>query len=289
VLYVATVHWKSDKWIDIQLQYLERNISEPFCTFAVLNGIDPAFDARFDTVVPAYGTHAGKLNLLAAEIGAVAEPDDIVLFLDGDAFPVADPMPAIHQALAAGSLLAVRRDENSGDPQPHPSFCAVRVREWQRLNGDWSLGRLWVNNKGKKVTDVGANLLASLERSGSGWTPLLRSNAWNPHPLWFGLYGDIVYHHGAGFRPGKGSRAEKESAPEFTQAETLPVVGPLARLTNSIRSGRATGRAYRASTHLSDDWYRRIQSDPQFFRALMAPAGEPRDGRASDVGAVHDH
>jgi len=94
VLYVATVHWKSDKWIDIQLRYLKRNVSEPFQTFAVLNGIDPEFDKLFDTVVPAYGMHAGKLNLLAAEIGAVGKPDDIILFLDGDAFPIADPMPA---------------------------------------------------------------------------------------------------------------------------------------------------------------------------------------------------
>jgi hypothetical protein len=271
MLYVATVHWKSDKWIDIQLRYLKRNISEPFRTVAVLNGIEPKFDALFDTVVPAFGMHAGKLNLMAAEIGAMAEPDDIILFLDGDAFPIADPMPAIHRALAESSLLAVRRDENSGDPQPHPSFCAIRVSEWQRLQGDWSPGRLWINNRGTKVTDVGGNLFGALVRSGSPWTPLLRSNVWNPHPLWFGVYGDIVYHHGAGFRPGKPTRADKDTIPGFEQGEGLPVVGAVARLTNRIRRGRAAGRVYRRSQDLSAEWFGRLQTDPEFFRPLLAP------------------
>jgi hypothetical protein len=273
VLYVATVHWKSDKWIDIQLRYLKRNISEPFQTFAVLNGIDPEFDKLFDTVVPAFGMHAGKLNLLAAEIGAVGKPDDIILFLDGDAFPIADPMPAIHQALSEGSLLAVRRDENSGDPQPHPCFCAIRVSEWQRLQGDWSPGMLWTNRIGKKVTDVGANLYGSLVRTGSSWTPLLRSNLWNPHPLWFGVYGDLVYHHGAGFRPGKSSRADKEAAPGFDQGEGIPLLGPLARITNGLRRGREAGRVFRQSQAMSAEWFARLQSDPDFFQPLLTPDG----------------
>ena len=149
MLYVATVHFKSSKWIDIQLGFLHRHISEPFRTFAILNDIPLQWHARFDTVVSAKGYHEGKLNLLAAEIGAVARPDDIIIFVDGDAFPIADPMPTIHRALSTSSLVAVRRDENWGDCQPHPSFCAITVAEWERLHGDWSPGRLWVNEAGK--------------------------------------------------------------------------------------------------------------------------------------------
>ena len=33
------------------------------------------------------------------------------------------------------------------------------------------------------------------------WYPMLRSNRRDLHPLWFGLYEDLIYHHGAGFRP----------------------------------------------------------------------------------------
>ncbi len=281
MLYVATVHWKSDKWIDIQLRYLKRNISEPFQTFAVLNGIDPSYEKLFDTVVPAFGMHAGKLNLLAAEIGGVAKPDDIILFLDGDAFPIADPMAAIHDALSEGSLLAVRRDENSGDPQPHPCFCAITVSQWQRLQGDWSPGMLWTNKLGEQVTDVGGNLYGSLIRTGRHWTPLLRTNLWNPHPLWFGIYGDVVYHHGAGFRPGKPTRADKDAMTGFGQGEGLPVVGRLAKMTNNLRRGREAGRVFRESQEMSADWFGRLQSDPDFYRPLLTPGSAT--ARAQEV------
>jgi len=271
VLYVATVHFQSARWIEVQLRYLNRTITEPFRTVAVLNEIGPEFDSRFDTVIPAKGPHEGKLNLIAAEITSMARPDDIILFLDGDAFPIADPMPTIHRALSESSLLAVRRDENWGDRQPHPSFCAVRVSEWERLHGDWSRGGIWLNDSGHRVTDVGGNLLAALERSHSTWTPLLRSNVWNPHPLWFGIYGDIVYHHGAGFRAPL-SRVDKEAAGP-RRGRSVPLVGGLAQAVTLRRRHRALERVVRQSTALSDAWFGRIESDPEFFRALLAPAG----------------
>ena len=36
---VVTVHWKSDKWIDPQLAYLDRNIDEPYRVYAALRGV----------------------------------------------------------------------------------------------------------------------------------------------------------------------------------------------------------------------------------------------------------
>jgi hypothetical protein len=250
-----------------------------------LNDIDPAFESRFDTVLPAKGPHEGKLNLMAAEIMESGRPDDIMLFLDGDAFPVADPMPAIHRALSDTSLLAVRRDENWGDPQPHPSFCAIRVSEWNRLHGDWSRGGIWTNSAGNPVTDVGGNLLAALTRTGSSWTPLLRSNVWNPHPLWFGIYGGIVYHHGAGFRPPL-SRADKEFSRSH-RGEGLPVVGRLANAVNVRRKHRAHERLTRSSMKISDDWYKRIQADPDFYRVLMVPGGHAGEEGRHPVEAAY--
>jgi hypothetical protein len=267
MLYVVTVHYQSDKWIDIQREYLHRNISEPFVTFAVLNEVDAKFESRFDAVFPGKGPHEGKLNLMAAEIAHTGKPDDIILFLDGDAFPIADPMPAIHEALSDHALLAVRRDENWGDRQPHPSFCAITVAEWQSLPGDWSRGGVWQNEAGHWVTDVGGNLLASLERSGRSWAPLLRSNTWNPHPLWFGVYGNVVYHHGAGFRDPR-SRADREAS-AVHGGENLPLIGPLAKAVNVRRKRRTVDRIARESVALGDHWFKRIQADPDFFTALV--------------------
>jgi len=210
LLYVATVHFKSPRWIEIQTSYLRRYISVPYQTWTSLEGIDPSHSASFDRVLEQRGEHAGKLNHLAREICHVAADDDLIMFLDGDAFPIADPMPVITESLEQAPLVAVRRAENLDEPQPHPCFCVTTVGCWRSLPGDWSLGPVWPAVNGKLVSDVGGNLLRALQLSDTPWVQLLRSNGTALHPLFFAVYGDIVYHHGAGFRGSVLSRADRQ-------------------------------------------------------------------------------
>jgi hypothetical protein len=269
MIYVATVHVVSPRWIGVQRAFLERHISEPFQVFANLEGIPPGHEGAFERVVPMLGDHPGKLNLIAGEIAAEAKPDDLIVFLDGDAFPVADPLPTVYGALETTALVAVRRDENATDRQPHPSFCAVRVRDWERLHGDWSPGYTWEAGAGKPTTDVGGNLLRALERSGDGWTPLLRSNRVNLHPLWFGVYGGIVYHHGAGFRWAVG-RVDLVNPPRLTTPlKRVPGLGRLLRRRNRARAQRHHARTAATAEHLSNEVYERITRDPDFFREWL--------------------
>ncbi len=278
MIHVVTVHFGSDRWIDIQLDYLKRNLHEPYRVVANLEGVDAVHHAKFDRVVDAKGEHAGKLNLLAAEIAAEAAPDDLLMFLDGDAFPIADPMPVVRHALTKSVLVAVRRAENGGDKQPHPCFCVVPVREWERLHGDWSPGHCFQLIWGGYRTDVGGNLLAALERTGSVWTPLLRTNRVNPHLLWFAVYADIVYHHGAGFREPK-ARGNYFLQPKRWKAERLPVVGVVLRKIDSgrIRVWKRLNR--RRSRRLSKQIYEQIRDDPEFYRQFLAAPEQPSDHR----------
>ena len=85
---VVTVHWKSDKWIDPQLAYLERNIDEPYRVFAALRGVDRRHWGRFHFAADLDGDHPQKLNALAKIVMAESDPDDILVFIDGDALPV---------------------------------------------------------------------------------------------------------------------------------------------------------------------------------------------------------
>ncbi|MGH9018375.1 MAG: hypothetical protein ACRDY1_11560, partial [Acidimicrobiales bacterium] len=86
---VVTVHWQSDKWIDAQLHYLARAIDVPYRVFASLNGIDdPGQAERFHFAADLEGSHAAKLNRLAEIVAEDSGPHDILIFLDGDAFPV---------------------------------------------------------------------------------------------------------------------------------------------------------------------------------------------------------
>jgi hypothetical protein len=104
--------------------------------------------------------------------------------------------------------MAVRRDENLGDCQPHPLFCATTVGFWKDIEGDWRAGGAWINSAGREVADVGGNLMVKLRERGIEWLPLLRTNTSNPHPVWFGIYDHRIYHHGAGFQATRVERVD---------------------------------------------------------------------------------
>ena len=267
MIYIATVHFKDARWIEPQATYLRRHLTEPYRVFASCQGVDSGWHDFFDCVVPSAGGHSGKLNLLAAEIAAVADPDDLVVFLDGDAFPIADPLPLVRSLLQNNDLVAIRRDENDADRQPHPSFCVTSVGTWRDLGGDWSEGHVWRAGS-RRTTDVGGNLLRALERSGTPWAPLLRSNVANLHPLMFGVYAGIVYHHGAGFR----------KTFQAVDKASVAAVGPASRRTSfhigNVKIKRDSARkryikgVRRRNQQLSDDVFRSLVVDPEFWRAL---------------------
>jgi hypothetical protein len=242
MLHVVTVHFASPRWIEIQTRHLREHISVPYMTWTSLERIDADYGSHFDRVFEQRGRHPGKLNHLAMEIAHEAPAEDLLMFLDGDAFPVADPMPLISEGLERAPLLAVRRAENVDDPQPHPCFCVTSVGTWRELRGDWSGGYTWQGHRGKLVTDVGGNLLRALELREMPWVQVLRSNGIELDPLFFAVYGDVIYHHGAGFRPGELSRAYLDQAPRPIRAGEL--LSPLTRRLN-MRRRRA--------------WERRIQ------------------------------
>jgi hypothetical protein len=225
VLHIATVHYGSPRWIEIQTRHLRRHISVPYQTWASLELIDDSYGVHFDRVIDQAGHHSDKLNHLALEISHQGSDSDLLMFLDGDAFPIADPVPLITEGLADAPLLAVRRAENGDDQQPHPCFCVTTIGTWRSLPGDWSKGYRWTTPNGRR-TDVGANLLRALELTETPWTQILRSNRHNLDPLFFAVYGDTVYHHGAGFRRGA-SRVHYGSRPK-------PLPKPRGRLPRAV-------------------------------------------------------
>jgi hypothetical protein len=201
MLNVVTVHWKSAKWIDPQLSYLERNIDQPFRVFAALHGIDRSDWKKFHFAADIGGSHPEKLNALADIVIAQSDPSDTLLFIDGDAFPVRPISAWMKSTLEEYPLAAVRRDENDGDIEPHPSFSFTTSGFWKEISGDWREGGTWTNSLGRTTTCPGGNLLYILAERNTEWLPLLRTNTDNPHPLWYAVYGHHAYHHGAGFRP----------------------------------------------------------------------------------------
>lgn len=260
MLYIATVHYRSPQWIEIQTRYLRENISVPYQTWSSLQGIDSSYAVHFDRILEQGGSHAGKLNHLAMEISQEASEQDLLMFLDGDAFPIADPLPLIDDALSRASLLAVRRAENVDEPQPHPCFCVTTVGTWRALPGDWTAGPTWPGARGTPTTDVGANLLRRLEVTNTPWVELLRSNRRNLDPLYFGVYGDTIYHHGAGFRTGELSPVDRDRAPRPLRVPGVSVLDAALRPINRERWKRWERRIESEHLQRSQRIYDRIQA-----------------------------
>ena len=270
LIYIITVHFASPRWIDVQRRYLDRHVSTPFEVWTSLQDIDPEYGSRFTRVLDQKGrfNHANKLNHLAAEVCDVADPEDTLVFLDGDAFPIVDLVPRLDEMLGRAPLAAVMRAENLGDRQPHPCFCATTVETWLRIRGDWGAAATWAvadaryasktpsDSREGTVTDVGGNLLRRLEVTDTEWLPLLRSNGHDLHPMFFGIYGDLVYHHGAGFRGG-------ENRVDRTLAHVEPVRLPSVRLSRYVTERwyqRRLGARIRRNAEISLALFARIES-----------------------------
>ena len=199
-IFIATVHWNSNEWVERQTYRARKHIGENIRIFAFMDGVTSDLFSLVDKYFQnSELSHPEKLDYLANRIGEEATPDDILIFLDGDAFPIADISPIIAQ-LSEYPLVAVRRDENFGDQQPHPCFCITTVGFWQSIAGSWASGSEWERDDGSFGTDVGGKLYGILKDSEVEWRPLLRSNIVDLHPLFFGVYAGCIYHHGAGFR-----------------------------------------------------------------------------------------
>lgn len=259
MLHIATVHYQSPVWIEVQARHLREHISVPYRTWSSLAGIDPSYAVHFHRVIDQTGRHSDKLNHLALEISHDADDSDLLMFLDGDAFPIADPMALISDALSRAPLVAVRRDENLGDRQPHPCFCVTTVGTWRSLPGDWSGSYRWVDSEGKRVSDVGGNLLRALELAQTPWVPVLRSNRTNLDPVFFAVYGDVIYHHGAAFHAGQLSRAHLALAPKRLRLPRTPVLRRLVRRLDWQRRHAWERRTSRAHVRQSERVLERIE------------------------------
>ncbi len=257
----------------------------PFKVFASLNGIrDQSLWQEFDHADELDGHHGTKLNKLARSVAAVADPSDVLIFMDSDAFPIRPIDGWLEKRLADYPLIAVQRKENFGDLRPHPSFCATTVGFWEQLGGDWTRDT-WTTPDGVELEDAGTRVLLSLEEAHVQWLPLVRTNNREGHPLWFGVYGHYVYHHGAGSRTvwsviddrrvftdtGSGDASLGSLATEFRRDPNIALrvrprhwrvpVTATARSVRQIRKRMLLSAAQRRSDRVFD----RLSEDPDFF------------------------
>ena len=112
------------------------------------------------------------------------------------------------------------------------------------------------------MNDPGGKILKVLEERGIGWNPVLRTNSKDLHPIFFGVYGGVIYHHGAGFRRPltRSDIAHIPGATELAQAK---------QGTSEAKAyAELTKPALEENERLSELVFERIRSDDDFARSL---------------------
>lgn len=126
-------------------------------------------------------------------LGRIALRDHrILVHLDSDAFPVKDDWLAFttQKLTRRCPVVAVKRVEN-GDQHSDRCFLVYSRGGFRRHAFDFSkVG----------VVDSGGGISDYLEKQNLEWYAMLRSNAFDYHPLIAGIYDDRIYHHAAGSR-----------------------------------------------------------------------------------------
>lgn len=137
--------------------------------------------------------HGRALDRLLRKVSAEIE---YVVSLDTDSFPIRHGwLENLLGRLDRGAAIAgVWRDEMAPEIRPyvHPSCLAMRRDTLLELDVQFS--------RAGGGQDVGQRVTEAVLAAGGRVSGLRRSNARNPHFLLAGIYGDLVYHHGAGSR-----------------------------------------------------------------------------------------
>ena len=217
MIHIITNHHETIKWLNLQATYLKKNTNSDYKVYCgitdlvekndleELHSTNPQLDNYgFDRLESVVNSHADKLNYLVNSIEmAENNKDDLLVFLDPDALPVyAGWDSQLKIWLKDMPALAISREENvepllkdDQKPYPHPCFFVTTLGFWKKNNLSWEL------DPPQGAHCAGVLLKKWFDENKHQWGRLVRTNCFNIHPLNFGVYGEMIYHHGSGNRP----------------------------------------------------------------------------------------
>jgi hypothetical protein len=197
-LLVASVYAQSERnavWLSLQRRFLARTTAD-YDHAVFLNREDGALFRGCLVIGRDAGGEEGSeehANALRQVLSyCQAHRYEGYLILDSDCFPVADWQERLAGLMGRFPLAAAVRVENF-DLFPHPCAFFVRGDAIAEPYLDFAVTP-HRNLLGEELRDTACAIPLGQ------CFPLLRSNVWNPHPIFAGVYGHMFYHHGAGSR-----------------------------------------------------------------------------------------
>lgn len=244
MIHICTIHFKTPKWVELQAKFFSKYISQEYKVYSYCDGFDfteykkyfyfvsnsPVNlfqDEGFENPSVGYLDHISKLNSLTNEVVNIksVDPYDIIIWMDSDSLLVSNLSNYIYKKMKQFPLLAVCRPENNGDIIPHPSFTCTTVGFWKNNHLDWSgvPGKCENQTNKSGLHDPGGKMYKTLEKHEIDWYRMRRSFSFTEHKVFYTIYDDVVYHHGAGSQNRRGCRAgiSQNLTNEETQSSVL--------------------------------------------------------------------
>ncbi|WP_146393514.1 hypothetical protein [Allorhodopirellula solitaria] len=207
----------SQKWMKIQKRFFDKNTTHKINWHVVVkNREDKLMAESIFACKPLlvekkckWGSmdHSLSIRAMHESISGFLDNDDVLLIIDSDAFPIAN----IDSLIACivediENIYGIQRTDN-GDYYCHPAFIMLKQKTVRYLSG-------FLPNDSKSVwlpygvrnrymphkKDAVGCLTYCIDRANLRWSPLLRTNVLDVMPVLFGVYGNLIYHHGCGSR-----------------------------------------------------------------------------------------
>lgn len=303
VVYVVRSH-DDETLLDLHLDRIARHTTVPYRIHAAA----PRITARAASVLAArdevtvwptppfdqFGSreHAHHLDALVQH-GLAGASSHLATF-DLDSFPIADGWHDTFAPRDRNGVAAILRLENGDVVLPHPS-CTVLARTFLEQH-PFSFSpdsdgtrefRAFLRGSGQSA-DTGIRLAYELARHNLEWQRVLRSNVNDLHPLIAGIYGNTVFHLGAGARP---SLFRRDLATSLTHRlsrpiDRIPVRPGVARrlkrrVLRTVR-GPAERRMIAANATAAGTARQWLRDDPDGLFDFLRGLGPPPDRVPSD-------
>mgnify|MGYP001216526833 FL=1 len=198
MLHILTIHFK-DKWVDIQKRELKKYISEDYKVYTRLGENYEKHKDKFDGAIEGQGHWTESMGLLLKFINENAKVGDKVLLIDSDAFPIAPISEFMEYALSQAEFVSCQEPKHEWDDDykiPHPMFMLFDAKHILEGNLSDYLSKIIKDQSGNWWGGAMQWIKENNYREGV----LIRSNKINLHPLYFGIYNNLIYHHWAGSR-----------------------------------------------------------------------------------------
>lgn len=210
MIHVITHHFAIQAWLEIQKRHLEKytknkeNVKIHVFLFKTSLPQDFVVPSNYSIVsLDEEGIQNAHHIVVETCYDRFVKPqlndDDIVVYMDSDAFPIDFWDEAVENNLKDHDISAVYRYEDRGLLQPDqyypwPHLCFFAFRKKARdLYG-------FIHEVPDGFPCPGFTMCDMIREKGIKVKEMLRTNKFNSHNVMFGIYDDIIYHQSSGSR-----------------------------------------------------------------------------------------